>query len=100
MGEYANKAIGRTKKVFGRITRNRTLQAKGALQETGGKAQGVGRRAGRNVRKTARRVSRGARSATSRVKSRAKNLRAPAGRPRRSNQGRKVATAGRSSGRY
>jgi uncharacterized protein YjbJ (UPF0337 family) len=68
MGEFANKAIGRTKRVVGKVTRNRSLQAKGAVQETAGRVQGAGRRVRKAVRRTGRNVRGAASQARSRVR--------------------------------
>jgi uncharacterized protein YjbJ (UPF0337 family) len=52
MGEFINKTMGKAKKTVGRVTGNRRLQAKGALQSGKGKVQGVGRKVKRTLRKT------------------------------------------------
>lgn len=69
MGEYANKAMGKTKKTVGKYTGNRSLQAKGAVQEFAGKAQGAAKEVGRSVRRATSNVrSKAARPATKRGK--------------------------------
>jgi len=49
MGEFTNKTLGKAKKTFGKATGNRSLQAKGVVQETAGKVQGGARKVGRAV---------------------------------------------------
>lgn len=73
MGEFIDKTLGKTKKTVGRITRNRSLQAKGALQEGKGKLEGAGRKVGRTLRGGAARtrstMNRGVRRTRSSVRS-------------------------------
>lgn len=51
MGEYANKAIGKTKKAIGKVTGNRRFQTEGTIQEYTGKAQGGAKKVGRAVQR-------------------------------------------------
>jgi len=48
-GAY-NKTMGKTKKTIGRITGDRKLEAKGALQSGKGKVQSAGRKVKRTLR--------------------------------------------------
>lgn len=52
MGEYTNKAMGKTKKAVGRATGDRDLERRGRTQEGAGKVQGGVRKAGRKVNAT------------------------------------------------
>lgn len=56
MGETTSKVAGRMKKITGKATGNRSLEAKGRIQETLGKAQGAAKRAAHAIERTARRV--------------------------------------------
>ena len=51
MGTYTNIAAGRVKRTVGKATRNRSLQARGAAQETVGRVQRGARRAGRALQR-------------------------------------------------
>ncbi|MCA1819347.1 MAG: CsbD family protein [Halobacteriales archaeon] len=53
MGATANKAFGKTKRTVGRVTGNRSMQARGTVQEYVGKAQSGAKKAGRRVRNAA-----------------------------------------------
>ena len=64
MGEFMNRAMGKTKKSIGRATGNRRLQARGALQEGKGRLQTGARRTKNRVERGARKVGRKVRSAT------------------------------------
>ena len=69
--EAKNRIAGKTRRVVGRITKNRSMELKGAAQETVGKAQGATRRGRQRVRGIAaryriRRPARGLRTRTTR----------------------------------
>lgn len=49
MGEYTNKAMGKTKKAVGEATGNQSFETEGRIQEGTGKAQGGVKKAGRSV---------------------------------------------------
>ena len=62
MGEFTDKAIGKTKKTYGNYTGNRSLQAKGTVQELRGRAKGGLKEVGKSVRKATSTVRRKAAS--------------------------------------
>ena len=61
MGEYTNKAVGKTKKAVGRMANDRDLENEGRVQEGAGKVQGgvktVTRKANRAIDKVGAKVS-------------------------------------------
>ena len=69
MAEFKNKALGKPKRVIGKYTGNRSLQAKGAVQEFAGRAEGAARNIGRDVRRGAERTRRKLRGGTRRMRS-------------------------------
>lgn len=78
MGEYTNKAVGKTKKAVGRMANDRDLEAEGRVQEGAGKVQG-GVKSGK-VNRAIDKV--GAKVSEARRKSRSAAERPPAKRPR------------------
>lgn len=43
-GEYADRAVGKTKELVGKATKDRDLEAEGKLQKTRGRAKGLVRK--------------------------------------------------------
>lgn len=76
MAEFKNKALGKTKRVIGKYTGNRSLQAKGAVQEFAGRAEGAARNIGRDVKRGVSKVRRNARGGARRMRSAAARRRA------------------------
>ena len=94
MGEYVNKAIGKTKKAVGRATGDRDLEAKGRMQEGAGKVQGGVKTAGRKVNRAIDKV--GAKVSEARRKSRSTSGRpAPARKPARTRRTTRTETVER-----
>lgn len=79
MGEFANKAVGKTKKAVGRVTGDRDLEAEGRIQEGAGKVQGGVKGAGRTVNRAIDKV--GAKVSQARRKQRSRAERPAARRP-------------------